>query len=48
MTEEQKRKLEKAEQILNRWLVDNTDEVFEEQSEIDSARSLIQEVLEAL
>lgn len=45
MTEDQKKKLREAERILAVWLVDNTVDEFEE-SEIDSARSLIQEVLE--
>jgi hypothetical protein len=40
-------KLKQAEQILNEWLVDNTAEVFEEQPEIDEARGLLIEYLEA-
>lgn len=41
-------KLEEAEELLNTWLVDNTDKVFEEQPEIDSARELLLEAIEAL
>ena len=41
-------KLEAAEHILNNWLVDNTERVFEEEPEIDTARGLLLEVLEEL
>lgn len=43
-----KEKIEQAERILNDWLVDNTEQVFEEQPEIDSARALLIEALELL
>lgn len=41
-------KLNKVEQMLADWLVDNTDEVFEEQPEIDEARGLLIEAIEEL
>jgi hypothetical protein len=37
-----------AEQILNEWLADNTEAVFEEQPEIDAARDLLLDALELL
>ena len=37
-----------AEKILNEWLVDNTEEVFEEQPEIDTARDLLIEAIELM
>ena len=40
--------LRAAEQILNRWLVDNTDGPFEEEPEIDEARSLILNAIEQM
>jgi len=50
-----KNKITQAEQLLNEWLVDNTEHVFEEQPEIDEARGLLleymdtfEDVLEAL
>ena len=43
-----KEKIEQAERILNDWLVDNTEKVFEEQPKIDDARALLIEALEAL
>ena len=39
-------KLVQAEALLNEWLADNTENVFEEEPEIDDARGLILEVLE--
>lgn len=39
-------KLKEAEQLLNEWLVDNTEEVFEEEPEVDEARGLLTEVIE--
>lgn len=38
----------RAESILNEWLVDNTEEVFEEQPEIDDARGLLIEAIDLL
>lgn len=38
----------KAEQILNDWLVDNTEHVFEEQPEIDEARALLNDAISQL
>lgn len=38
-------KIAKAEQLLNHWLVDNTEQVFEEQPEIDTARGYLDDVL---
>lgn len=38
----------RAERILNEWLVDNTDKVFEEQPEIDDARALLNEALDLM
>lgn len=38
--------LRAAEQILNKWLVDNTDGPFEEEPEIDAARTLILDAIE--
>lgn len=38
--------LKAAEQILNKWLVDNTDGPFEEEPEIDEARTLILDAIE--
>ena len=35
----------RAERILNEWLVDNTEDVFEEQPEIDEARALLIEAM---
>ena len=40
--------LRAAEQILNKWLVDNTDGPFEEQPEIDEARTLILDAIEQM
>ena len=37
-----------AEQILNEWLADNTESVFEEQPEIDTARDLLLEAMELM
>jgi hypothetical protein len=37
-----------AERILNEWLTDNTEEVFEEQPEIDTARDMLNEAIEEL
>jgi hypothetical protein len=41
-------KIINAEQLLNEWLVDNTEEVFEEQPEIDLARELLIEAIELM
>lgn len=41
-------KLIRAEYLLNAWLVDNTEQVFEEEGEIDDARSLLIEVIEEI
>jgi hypothetical protein len=38
----------RAESILNDWLVDNTEDVFEEQPEIDDARGLLIEAIDLL
>jgi hypothetical protein len=38
----------RAESILNDWLVDNTQDVFEEQPEIDDARQLLIEAIDLL
>lgn len=35
--------LVRIEQVLNDWLVDNTEEVFEEEPEVDEARFILQE-----
>lgn len=40
--------LKAAEQILNKWLVDNTDGPFEEEPEIDEARTLILDAIEQM
>jgi len=40
--------IESAERILNQWLVDNTDELFEESPKIDEARGLLIEAIEKL
>lgn len=40
--------LKAAEQILNKWLVDNTDGPFEEAPEIDEARTLILDAIEQM
>lgn len=45
---EQLQMLRDAEQLLSQWLVDNTEDVFDEGAEVDSARTLLQEVLDAL
>lgn len=45
MTTEQRNKLEQAAEYLTDWLMENTVEAFEEQPEIDNARTLIQEAL---
>lgn len=41
-------KIQEAEHILNVWLVDNTLLVFEEEAQIDTARGLLNEVLDEL
>ena len=41
-------KLKKIEVILNDYLVDNTEEVFEECPEIDEARDLLNEAIEEI
>lgn len=41
-------KIMEAEQILNVWLCDHTEEAFEEQPDIDQARSLLHEALDLL
>jgi hypothetical protein len=41
-------KLIRAEYLLNAWLVDNTEQVFEEEGEIDDARALLIEVIEEI
>lgn len=41
-------KLMQADALLSQWLTDNTEEAFEEQPEIDDARTLIQEAIELL
>jgi len=38
-------KIALAERLLNEWLVDNTEQVFEEQPEIDTARGYLDDVL---
>jgi hypothetical protein len=38
----------RAESILNDWLVDNTQDVFEEQPEIDDARQLLIEAIDLI
>lgn len=40
--------IRQAEHILNDWLVDNTERVFEEQPEIDEARGLLIKAIELL
>jgi hypothetical protein len=40
--------VEKAEQILNDWLVDRTEDLFEEEPEIDEARLLLVEAIRQL
>lgn len=40
--------LANAEDGLNCWLVDNTDEVFEEEPAVDNARGLLDDVLHEL
>lgn len=45
---EQLQILRDAEQLLSQWLVDNVEDVFDEGAEVDSARTLLQEVLDAL
>lgn len=42
------KKLEEAESLLNNWLVDNTEQVFEEEGEIDEARMLVNEAIDEL
>jgi hypothetical protein len=37
-----------AERILNEWLADNTEEVFEEHPEIDTARDMLNEAIELM
>lgn len=41
-------KIQRAEQMLNEWLVDNTEDVFEEEPEIDEARGLLNKAIELL
>jgi len=41
-------KIRTAEFLLNDWLVDNTIDVFEEQPDIDSARSFLHEAIDLL
>lgn len=38
--------LKDAERLLNIWLANNTDELFEEQSEIDDVRCLLSDTIE--
>jgi len=38
-------RIKQAEQLLNEWLVDNTEKVFEEQPEIDEVRGLLIEYI---
>ena len=40
--------IQKAEYLLNVWLVDNTEQVFEERAEIDDARTLLIKAIEQL
>lgn len=40
--------IEEAERVLNLWLVDNTDELFEEAPEIDHARDLLIDAIEKM
>ena len=40
--------IRQAERILNDWLVDNTEEVFEEQPEIDTVRGLLLDALDLI
>jgi hypothetical protein len=41
-------KIINAERLLNEWLTDNTEEVFEEIPEVDEARDLLNEAIEEL
>ncbi len=45
LSSDQEASLAEAEDILNVWLVDNTEDVFEEEPEVDSARSDMDTVL---
>lgn len=40
--------IRQAEQILNEWLADNTESVFEEQPEIDNARGILLDALDLM
>lgn len=40
--------VQKAEQLMNEWLVDNTEQVFEEQPAIDTARGYLNDALNIL
>lgn len=46
--EELLKKLREAESLLNNYLVDATEEVFEEIPEVDEARGLLIELIDAL
>lgn len=41
-------RLQQAEHLLSAWLVDNTEQVFEEQAQIDDARSFLIEAMAQL
>jgi 6-phosphogluconate dehydrogenase (decarboxylating) len=41
-------KIRQAEFLINDWLADNTDKVFEEQPDIDAARGHINDAIELL
>lgn len=41
-------KIRQAEFLLNDWLIDNTDKVFEEETDIDAARMFLNEALSIL
>jgi hypothetical protein len=41
-------KLTQADTLLSQWLTDNTEQDFDEQPDIDEARTLIQEAMDLL
>lgn len=41
-------KLQQADHLLAQWLTDNTESIFEEQSEVDEARCLVQDAIDEL
>lgn len=47
MTNDQLLAISYVEEILNVWLIDNTEDVFEEQPEIDAARGVLIDLIEA-